>query len=68
MRDGRGKDDCALLHELIVSWDGMTDADVAEVPYSLTALNDLITNYWCASDEITEAYLHELKESKRKNF
>lgn len=68
MRDGRGKDDAALLHELIVGWEGMTDADGADVPYSLTALNDLLANYWCASDEITAAYLYELKESKRKNF
>lgn len=65
--EGRGKEDAALLHELIVSWDGVKDAAGHEVPYSLTALNDLLTNYWPACDEITLTYLTELKESKTKN-
>ncbi|MDO8778103.1 MAG: hypothetical protein Q7K57_57175 [Burkholderiaceae bacterium] len=67
MIDGQGKDDAALLHELIVSWTGLQDDAGLDVPYSLTALNDLIGGYWAARDEITKAYLVELKESKTKN-
>lgn len=65
--DGAGKSAAALLHELIVSWTGMQDEKGADVPYSLTALTDLLDGYWAAGDEITEAYLTELKESKAKN-
>lgn len=65
--DGVDKDDAALLHELIVGWSGMQDSKGAEVPYSLTALHELINSYWAARDEITAAYLAELKDSKAKN-
>lgn len=61
------KDDAVLLHELITTWSGLQDDKGADVPYSLAALNDLISGYWAARDEITGAYLKELKESKTKN-
>lgn len=66
--EGAGKSVETLLHELIVSWTGMQDDKGADVPYSLTALTDLLDGYWAAGDEITEAYLTELKESKAKNY
>lgn len=65
--DGAGKDDAALLHDLIVDWAGMQDEKGANVPYSLTALAELLDGYWSARDDITDAYLTELKESKSKN-
>jgi hypothetical protein len=64
---GRGKDEVALLHELIEGWSGVFDDAGAPVPYSLTALNDLVGSYWAAQEEISDAYLRELKESKTKN-
>jgi hypothetical protein len=67
MTEGFGKTDAALLHELIVEWSGMQDEAGENVPYSLTALTDLIDSYWAAREEITDAYLVELKESKAKN-
>lgn len=65
--EGAGKDDAALLHELVVDWAGMHDERGEAVPYSLSALHTLIGSYWAARDEITSAYLRELKESKAKN-
>lgn len=66
--DAAGKDDAALLHELIVDWSGMQNDKGENVPYSLTALAELLDGYWAARDDITDAYLIELKESKAKNF
>jgi len=66
-RDGFGKSDAALLDELIVDWSDMVDDKGATVPYSITALESVITKYWAAREEITDAYLHELRESKVKN-
>jgi hypothetical protein len=66
--ESRGKDDVALLHGLIVSWAGVKDDSGDDLPYSLTALTDLLANYWPAKDEIASAYSRELKESKTKNF
>lgn len=65
--EGVGKEDAALLSELIVGWEGMVDTNGNPVPYSLTALHTLIHSYWAARDEITRAYMRELKESKTKN-
>jgi hypothetical protein len=65
--DGAGKDEVALLHELIEGWHGVQDDKGADMPYSLTALNDLVGGYWAAQGEITDAYLRELKDSKTKN-
>jgi len=45
----------------------MVDDKGATVPYSITALESVITKYWAAREEITDAYLHELRESKVKN-
>lgn len=67
MQGGVGKDAAALLHELIVDWSGVQGPDGEVVPYSLTALATLLGDYWPAMDEITDAYLRELKESKTKN-
>lgn len=66
--ESKGQDELVLLHGLIVSWSGVKDDAGAEVPYSLTALTDLLGNYWAAKDEIASAYARELKESKTKNF
>lgn len=62
-----GKPDAALLHDVIKSWSGMQDDAGAEVPYSLSALTELLNNYACAHQELFAAYLRELTESKRKN-
>jgi hypothetical protein len=65
--DGAGKEDAALLNELITDWSGMQDEKGANVPYSLSALSDLLDGYWAARDDITDAYLIALKASKSKN-
>lgn len=66
--ESKGKDEVVLLHGLIVSWSGVKNDAGDDVPYSLTALTDLLGNYWAAKDEIASAYARELKESKTKNF
>jgi len=66
--ESKGHDEVAVLHGLIVSWSGIKDDEGNEVPYSLTALTDLVGNYWAAKDEIATAYRKELRESKIKNF
>lgn len=63
----RDKPDAAMLHEVIVGWSGMQDADGQDVPYSLTALAELLENYPVASKEIFNSYVHELTESRIKN-
>lgn len=63
----KGKADEALLHEVIESWAGVQGADGAEVPYSLTALGELLSNYPAAHGELFRGYLRELTEAKRKN-
>ena len=67
MAGAAGKADAELLHEVIAGWSGMQGEDGAEVPYSLTALTDLLENYPAAHGELFKAYLRELTEAKRKN-
>jgi hypothetical protein len=43
------------------------DEDGKDVPYTLTALSDLLENYSASQGEIFRAYLRELTEAKRKN-
>lgn len=66
MSDAKGKDDAAILHEIILSWTVKDDAD-ADVPYSLTALAEFLENYPAAHGELFRGYLRELTEAKRKN-
>ena len=61
------KQDFVLLGEVIESWSGLQDANGEPVPFSLTALSDLIENYGAAHVEIYRAYLAELTKSKEKN-
>ena len=67
MSGAKGKADDVLLHEVIDSWAGMQDGSGAEVPYSLTALGELLNNYPASHGELFRAYLRELTEAKRKN-
>lgn len=53
------------LAEIIVGWDLRQDGE--PVPYSHTALAELIENYTPARGEISDAYLIELTRAKRKN-
>lgn len=61
------KKDYELLGEVMVSWSGLYDAAGEPVPYSLTALTDLIENYGTAHVEIYKTYFDELTKSKEKN-
>lgn len=65
MLDAEGKTDAAVLHQIIVSWSGVY-VDGQQVPYSLTALTDLLGNYSVAHLEIQRGYLRELTEAKKK--
>jgi len=60
-------DDVELLNQVIVSWTGLIDADGKDVPYSVTELSKLLTNYTPARGELFRAYLSELTDAKRKN-
>ena len=62
-----GKQDAALLHEVVTGWQGMQADNGDAEPYSLAALTTLLENYPTAHSEIFRAYLRELSESKRKN-
>lgn len=66
MAEAKGKEDAAILHEVIVSW-SVKDADDKDVPYSLSALAELLDNYPPAHGELFRGYLRELTEAKRKN-
>lgn len=66
-KSAAGKTDVAFLHEVIVGWSGVQAADGTEEPYSLTALGTLHDNYPNALQELYNAYLAELQESKTKN-
>lgn len=61
------KPDAALLDEVIVGWEGIQDAAGEPVPYSLTALSDLLENYGAAWAEFLAAYIGELRTAKAKN-
>jgi len=61
------QDGAETLHKVVAGWAGVQGDDGAEVPYSLTALTDLLDNYPAAQGEIFRAYLKELTEAKRKN-
>jgi len=62
-----GKEDAALLHEVVVDWSGPKSDEGEPVAYSLTNLGEFLNNYGTAHGEIFRAYLKELTESKRKN-
>lgn len=63
--EGRS-DDVQILGDVIEGWSGLLDAQGKEVPYSVTALSRLLTNYAPARGEIFRAYLSELTEAKKK--
>lgn len=65
--DAQGKEHTVFLHEVIESWSGVQDSDGCDVPYSLSALTDLLGNYSIAHSELFGAYVRELTEAKRKN-
>lgn len=62
-----GKADVDALHEVIAGWSDVVDTAGEQVPYSHTALHDLLQNYPAAKGEIFEAYLGELTKAKAKN-
>jgi hypothetical protein len=62
-----GREHTAYLHEVIDSWTGVHNDAGEPVPYSITALSDLLGNYSVAHAEILAAYTRELTEAKRKN-
>lgn len=63
----KDKADAAILHEVIVSWSNVQDEAGQEVPYSLSALTNLLGNYAQATAELYSAYKRELTESRAKN-
>ena len=67
VRQTADEDGTQTLHKVVVGWVGVQAEDGAEVPYSLTALTNLLDNYPAAQGEIFRAYLKELTEAKRKN-
>jgi hypothetical protein len=60
------KPSAETLSEVITGWDLRKDGE--PVPYSFSALAELLEAYTPASVEISEAYLLELTRAKRKNF
>ncbi len=68
LADLAGKQHTAYLHEIIEGWSGIHGPDGEPLPYSLTALTDLLGNYSVAHAELLAAYTRELTEQKRKNY
>lgn len=60
-----GRPDEDILAEVIEGWDVKRKG--TPVPYTKTALSELLDGYPAAAREIRDAYLRELTESKRKN-
>lgn len=58
--------DVQLLGEVIESWDNLQDQHGQPVPYSVTALSKLLTNYAPSRGEFYRAYVRELTEAKKK--
>lgn len=54
-----------VLAEVIAGWDMKKDGEA--VPYSITALAELVEAYTPARGEISDAYILELTRAKRKN-
>lgn len=54
-----------VLAEVIAGWDMKRDGEA--VPYSFTALAELIELYTPARIEISDAYINEITRAKRKN-
>lgn len=53
--------DAAYLDEVIADWEGV------DAPYSVEALDALLDAYQPAGQELFEAYIHALTESRAKN-
>lgn len=62
-----GAPDAVKMHEVMVGWDGMQDADGQPVPYSIAELQGLLQDFPAAAGELYRAYLRELTASKAKN-
>jgi hypothetical protein len=60
---GRGDED--ILADVIEGWAVKRGGE--HVPYTKTALAELLDAYPAAAKEIRDSYLRELTESKRKN-
>ncbi|MDP1686884.1 phage tail assembly chaperone [Hydrogenophaga sp.] len=54
-----------VLDQVIAGWDLKRDGE--PVPYSFSALSDLIEMYTPARSEISDAYITEITRAKRKN-
>jgi hypothetical protein len=67
---GRSDDDILedqeVVRELMVGWDGVTDEAGKEIPFSESALGQLIEIPTVAA-QIIGAWFESLKEAKRKN-
>ena len=60
-----GRQDHDVLNDVIEGWDVKRKGEA--VPYSITALADLLDRFPASNREIRDAYLREMTESKRKN-
>ncbi len=60
-------EDVDHLDEVIESWTGVQDANGDAVPYSVTALSDILAAFTPSRGEFFRAYLHELTDAKVKN-
>jgi hypothetical protein len=67
MKNAGAKDDTTLLSEVLVGWSGVQDDNGEDVPFSTSALRDLLENYPASNGEFFTTYLRELREAKRKN-
>jgi hypothetical protein len=58
---GSPVNDAQYLNEIIAGWEG------PDQPYSIEALDELLDAYQPSGQELFEAYVHALTESRAKN-
>ena len=59
--------DAAFLDQVITDWAGVGDADGRPLPYSPSALADLLDAYPASGRQLLQAYRSALLEAREKN-
>lgn len=66
MIEREGATDSDFCREIMIGWKGITDGSGAEVPFSLSARDELL-DVPTVARAIAEAYLSSVSGAKRKN-
>lgn len=67
LESSRSRPPAEFLAEVIADMPALSTADGTPQPYSPKALAELLDNFHAAGEELIEAYIKALQESRRKN-